>query len=199
MKLYYAPHSRAIGILWLLEEIGQPYELARVDIRGDVGEAYRRVNPMGKVPALEDGPVQMAEGAAIATYLADRYPQAGLAPAIDDPLRGRYLQWLFFAAGCVEPAIAEKLRGWEPHRSQHAWGDFPSVIGVLDKAVEAGPWLLGERFTAADVMIGIGVHWGLMFGGFPKGGAIEAYHGRLAARPALQRALAIDEREASAA
>ena len=199
MKLYYAPHTRAISILWLLEEIGQPYELARVDIRGDVGEAYRQVNPMGKVPALEDGALQMAEGSAIAAYLGDRFPQAGLAPAMGDPARGRYLQWLFFAAGCVEPAISEKLHGWAPDRMRHAWGDFDSVIATLDQAVAAGPWLLGEHFTTADVMIGMGVHWGLMFGGFPKGGAIEAYHGRLAARPALQRALAIDEREAAAA
>jgi glutathione S-transferase len=154
---------------------------------------------MGKVPALVDGAATVAETGAICAYVADAVPEAGLAPAIGDPLRGRYLQWLFFGGNCIEPAITQKFAGWTIEPSTAGWGSYERVVAVMEEALRAGPWILGERFTAADVVIGSGVYYGVrVFRMIEPRPVFDAYIDRLGARPALQRAQAI-EAEAVAA
>lgn len=195
MKLYWAPRTRAFRALWMMEEAGCAYERVLIDIRaGAQGtDAYRAINPLMKVPALSDGDAVMAESGAICAYVADRCPEAGLAPPIGDPLRGRYLHWMFFAAGCIEPAFLQKSLGWQIDPSMAGWGDFDRVMGALDEALSPGGWILGERFSAADVMLGTDLRYGMeVFGVVPRRPSFEAYLARCAARPALQRAIVID-------
>lgn len=195
MKLYWAPQTRAFSALWMLEEVGQPYERVLVDIRAGAQDSadYRAINPMGKVPALADGEAVVAEQAAICLYLGDRFPEAGLAPAIDDPRRGRYLQWLFFVGNCVEPAYMQKHLGFEAAKSQAGWGSYDHVVDVLEDALRTGPWVLGDRFTAADVMFGCAVYFGLAFGLLDSRPAFTAHSERCTARPAFQRASEIEK------
>jgi glutathione S-transferase len=138
--------TRSFSALWILEEIGAPYERELIDIRrGDQDKpAYRNINPMGKVPALVDGAVVVAEQGAICAWLADRFPEVGLAPTVADPLRGLYLRWLFFAGNCIEPAYMQKLMGWTTTKSQAGWGNYELVVEVLDRALARGPWILGR-------------------------------------------------------
>lgn len=196
MKLYWAPQSRSGRALWLMEEAGAPYERVLVDIRKGAQNtpAYHAINPMEKVPALTDGDASLAESAAICAYVAERVPQAGLAPPVGDPKRGRYLHWLFFAAGCIEAAYMEKvMKVSPPSTSTAGWGTFDRVIAVIEEAVAQGPWLLGERFSAADVMVGSDVNFGInVFKIVEPRPALTAYVARCAARPAFQRAQAID-------
>ena len=112
MKLYWAPRTRSLRALWVLEEAGVPYERVRLDLAAGEQKSpdYRAINPMAKVPALTDGPVAVAESGAICAYVAEAVPQAGLAPPVGDPARGRYLQWLFFSPGCIEPAYSHEVR-----------------------------------------------------------------------------------------
>ena len=202
MKLYYCPRTRAFRALWMLEETGARYELVLVDIRNGAQDtaAYRAVNPMMKVPALVDGDAAMGETGAILIYLADRFPDAQLAPALTDPRRGRYLQWIFFGTGCMEPAFAEKAAGWKTNAFSFAWGDFARVAQVLeDGLAAAGPWIMGAQFTAADVLLGSNVQWGLdtkMFAGKP---AFTNYVERIRARPAFQRATEIENTQSASA
>ena len=195
MKLYWAPRTRSFRALWLMEEAGRAYERVLVDIRS--GEQrkpeYRRINGLMKVPALSDGDVVLAESAAICAYVAERCPQAQLAPPVGDPLRGRYLYWLFFSAGNMEPALLQKSLGWQVDSSMAGWGDFERVMDVIDEALTPGGWLLGERFSAADVMMGAGLHYGMeVVGVVPRRPAFESYLARCAERPALKRAMEID-------
>jgi glutathione S-transferase len=195
MKLYYAPLSRSFRALWMLEELGVPYERERVDIRAGAHKqpAYLAINPSGKVPALVDRGIAIPESAAICAWLADRFPERGLAPPLGAPERGAYLRWMFYAVGVMEPSFTDRVLERESPNFNVAWGDWESVAGVVSDAVAPGPWLLGAPFTAADVMVGSIVHWGVegtkLLAGRP---ALEAYTARLAARPAFQRAAAID-------
>ena len=201
MKLYYCPRTRAFRALWMVEEIGAPYELVVVDIRKGAQEtaAYRAINPMTKVPALVDGDAVMGETGAILTYLADRFPEAKLAPAVGDARRGRYLQWMFFGTGCVEPAFAEKVGGWNTNAFSFAWGDFARVAQVLeDGLASAAPWIVGPQFTAADVLIGTAVKWGLDTKLFADKPVFTKYVERFSARPAFQRATEIENRKSAA-
>ncbi len=195
MRLYWCPRTRAFSAVWLLEEIGAPYERVLVDIhKGEQqSEAYLAVNPMGKVPALQDGDATVAEQGAICAYLADRFPDAGLAPRPDEPARGRYLEWLFFAGSCIEPAFMEKFSGWEVKPTQAAWGNYARVLAAMERALSSGPYVLGETFSAADIMMGSAVHFGLAFGLLDKTPVFTAYHDRIVARDAFGRAQAIDE------
>lgn len=196
IKLYWSPKTRSLRALWMLEESGAPYERVLVDIRaGAQNEAgFRKVNPIGKVPALEDGAARVAESAAICAYVAERYPEAGLAPALGDPLRGRYFHWLFFAPACIEPAYAQKFAKFDLPSTSAGWGDFDRVVDALETALTPGPWILGDRFSAADVMIGSDLLFGMeRFGIVDRRPVFEAYLERCHARPALQRAIAIDE------
>ena len=139
----------------MMEEAGQPYERVLIDISAGAQKKpeYLAINPMGKVPALQDGEATMGEAAAICAYVADRYPQAKLAPPVDDPRRAKYLYWLFFAPSCIEPAIMQIFTKLEVPSSTAGWGDATQVFDVLDKALEKGPWLLGDDFRACDVVI----------------------------------------------
>lgn len=194
IKFYWCPQTRASRILWMLEEMGEPYEIEQVDLRNPETKSaeFLAASPMGKVPALADGSVKIADSSAIALYLADRYPASGLAPAIEDSQRGSYLYWMTFTPGVIEPAMAERFNNWEVNRGTSGWGDFDLMIEVLEKGLEQGPWLLGERFSAADVLVGSSVYFMKLFGILPENAVIEAYVERCLARPAYARALARD-------
>jgi glutathione S-transferase len=191
MKLYWSPRSRSFTTLWLMEEVDQPYERVLTDIStGAQRKAeYLAVNPMGKVPALQDGDATMAEAAAICAYVAERYPEAKLAPPVGDPLRAKYLYWLFFSPGCIEPTIVQLATKIEMNPVAAGWGDAQRVIDVLDAALQKGPWLLGENFSAADIVIGSGLNFGVrLFKMIPARPSFDAYIARCMARPAFQRA-----------
>src|SRR5450631_202294 len=195
MKLYWAPRTRSLRALWVLEEAGAPYERVRLDL--SIGEQkspeFRAINPMAKVPALTDGPVAIAESGAICAYVADTYPAASLAPPLGDPARGRYLQWLFFSPGCIEQAFLVKSANAQVRPESAGFGEFDRVFDVLEAAVATSPWLLGERFSAADVMIGLDLHFGIdIFKLVPSRPVLRAYVDRCLARPALERAKAIE-------
>ncbi|MFM9861556.1 glutathione S-transferase family protein [Pseudoxanthobacter sp. M-2] len=196
MKLYWSPNTRSTRALWLMEEAGLPYERVKLDLAAGEHKrpAFLAVNPMGKVPALENGAAKVAESAALCAYVADLAPASGLAPPIGDPDRGRFLHWLFFSAGCIEPAYMQKAMGWTIDRPSLAgWGGYEAVMDVLDAAVAPGPWLLGDRFTAADVMVGTDLHFGVRLFKFVESRPnFEAYIDRCEARPAFQRAAAIN-------
>ncbi len=195
MKLYWCARTRSSRAMWMLEESGVEYERVVVDIRqpvADRGAEFLAASPMGKVPALEDGQARMADSAAICLYLADRYAAGRLAPAVDDPERGRFLYWMFFTPGVIEPSMAEKAGGWTPQPSHHGWGSFDAMIRTLEAGLAPGPWLLGDRFTAADVMVGSSAAFMRMFKMLPSSPVIEAYADRCLARPAYQKVLAAE-------
>jgi glutathione S-transferase len=191
IKLYWSPRSRSFTAIWLLEESGLPYERVLTDISTGAQKApeYLAINPMGKVPALQDGEAALGEAAAICAYIADRYPETGLAPDIADPLRARYLQWLFFTPSCMEPAIIQIYTKLEVPPSTAAWGSATQTFDVLDAALQKGPWILGEKFSAADITIGSGLNFAVrMFKMLPSRPSFDAYLDRIVARPAFQRA-----------
>lgn len=191
MKLYWSPRSRSFSGLWLMEETGQPYERVLTDISTGAQKTpeFLAVNPMGKVPALKDGDVSIAEASAICAYVADCYPEAKLAPPIGDPRRGKYLQWLFFSPGCIEPALIQIFTKLDVPTSTAAWGSATQVFDVLDAALEKGPFLLGETFSAADIMIGSGLNFAVrLFKMVPPRPSFDRYIDTCAARPAFQRA-----------
>ncbi|WP_026608280.1 glutathione S-transferase family protein [Methylocapsa acidiphila] len=195
IKLYWAPRTRSLRALWVLEEAGAPYERVRIDLAaGEQKSAeFRAINPMAKVPALTDGALAVAESGAICAYVAEAHPDAGLSPQRGHPARGRYLQWLFFSSGCIEPAFLTKFANVAVDPRMASFGDFDRVFDVLEAAVQPGPWLLGEKFTAADVMIGLDLHFGIdIFKLVPTRPVFRAYVDRCLARPALQRAKAIE-------
>ena len=196
LTLYHIAPSRSSIVRWMLEEIGEPYALHVLSMsKGENREpAYLAVNPMGKVPALDHDGVVITEVSAICCYLADVFPEAGLAPAIGDRRRGPYLKWLFFGPSCIEPAVIDRAfaRAQEPPRGTLGYGDFDTVMDVVAKAVTPGPYLLGDAFTAADIVIGSQLRWGMMFGLIPQRPEFMPYVERLNARPALQRATALD-------
>jgi glutathione S-transferase len=202
LTLYHASPSRSSIARWMLEEIGEPYDLHLLSLAKGEQRApgYLAVNPMGKVPALKHGDAVVTEAAAICTYLADEFPHARLNVPVGNPRRGTYLKWLFFAPSCVEPAITDRAfpRREEPRRGMLGYGDFDTVMAVVAAAVEPGPYLMGEQFTAADVVLGSTLRWGMMFGILPKRPEFVAYVGRLEQRPALKRAVALDQELASA-
>ena len=195
MKLYWCPKTRAIRALWMLEELGVPYERVRIDIRdanARADRAFRAVSPMGKVPALEDGATRLWDSGAICAYLADQYPRAALAPSIGDPDRGRYLQWLMYTNAVIEPAMAEKFTNAAVSAAAHGWGSFELMLSVLRDGLAAGPWILGARFSAADVLLGTACHFLQQFKLIDAEPAIARYVERCTGRPAFARALALD-------
>ena len=203
LTLYHAAPSRSSIVRWMLEEVGEPYDLHVLNLMNGEQKApdYLAVNPMGKVPALKHGDTVITEAAAICTYLADAFPKAGLSVPIGDPRRGVYLKWLFYAPSCIEPAVTDRAfpRKEEPRRGMLGYGDFDTVMDVVAKGVEPGPHLMGEQFTAADVIVGSQLRWGMMFDLLPKRSEFVAYVGRLEQRPALQRAVAKDQELAAVA
>jgi glutathione S-transferase len=191
MKLYWSPRTRSFSSLWLMEETGEPYERVLIDVFKGAQKTpeYLAINAMGKVPALSDGEANLAEAAAICAYVAERYPHARLAPPLGDSLRAKYLYWLFFAPGCIEPAMVQLATKVEMNPVAAGWGDAQRVFDVLDAALQNGPWILGETFSAADVAIGSGLNFAVrLFKMVPSRPSFEAYIARCMARPAFQRA-----------
>jgi glutathione S-transferase len=198
LTLYTNPMSRGRIARWMLEETQVPYEAVVLDYGPPMRTpAFLAMNPMGKVPTLRHGERVVTECAAICAYLADAFPEAGLAPPPAE--RDAYYRWLFFAAGPVEAAVTNRSLGWAApdHRGRLGYGDFRTVMDMLEFAVSAGPYVAGERFSAADVYLGGHVGWGLAFGSIEDRPAFRAYWERLAARPAFARAAALDEAAAA--
>jgi glutathione S-transferase len=197
LTLYHASPSRSSVVLWMLEELGQPYDvkLIRLSQGENLKPDYLAINPMGKVPALDHRGTVITEVAAICTYLADEFPQAKLNIPVGTPQRGLYLKWLFFAPGALEPAVIDRAapRKEPARRAMLGYGDFDTTMDVVAKAVSKGPWLMGEQFTAADVVVGANVRWGMMFKMVPERKEFIDYAARIAARPAAQRAEAKDK------
>ena len=196
MKLYWSPQTRSTRALWMLEEAGLDYERERVDIQNpdrDNSAEFLDASPMGKVPALVDGAVRMSESAAICLYIADRYAAGTLAPAIDDPARGKFLYWLMYTPAVIEPSMSEKFHGVETNRYRSGWGDFDLMLETLEGGLAGKDWVLGEHFSAADVMLGSSVVFMRLFGMLPDSAVLGAYADRCLARPAYQRALALNE------
>ena len=198
LVFYTNPMSRGRIARWMLEEIGQPYRTVVLDYGTTMKAAdYLAINPMGKVPAVTHRGVTVTECAAVCTYLADAFPAAGLAPALDDPARGPYLRWMFFGAGPLEAAVTARSLGLlaPPDKAAMAgYGSFDQVVEALETAVAgAGPWLLGDRFSALDVYLGSQIGWGLQFRSLPERDAFKAYAGRLFQRPAAVRARELDD------
>jgi glutathione S-transferase len=199
LVFYTNPMSRGQIVRWMLEEVGQPYE-THIMGYGDGADSmksagYLAINPMGKVPAIKHGDTVVTECAAICAYLADAFPEAGLAPAPGDQARGDYFRWLFFAAGPIEAAVTNKSAGFvaPPERSRMmGYGTFEAVMDAMEMAVSRGPYLAGGKFSAADVYFGSQVDWGLNFGSIEKRPAFEAYAAGLRERPGYKRAKEID-------
>lgn len=196
MTLYWWPRTRALRAIWMMEEAGVEYRRVPIDIFAGAqnSDTFRRINPMMKLPALTDGEATVAESGALCAYVADRVPEAGLAPPIGDPRRGRYLQWLFFSGNCIEPAFLQIFLKLELATSQAGWGSADRVFDVIEEALSPGPWLLTDRFSAADVVIGSDLRFAVdVFKIVPPRSAFRDYIDRCTARPAFQRALAIEE------
>jgi glutathione S-transferase len=201
VTLYHSPHTRSTGALILLEELGAPYDLHVLNMKA--GEqrqpAYLAVNPMGKVPALRHGDAIVTEQVAVYLYLADMFPEAGLAPQIGDPLRGAYLRWMLFYAACFEPAVVDRAAKHEPApQTMSPYGDYETMLNTVVAQLASGPYLLGERFTAADVLWGTALGWTTMFGLVPKLPEITAYVNRIGSRPAAAHVQAKDAELAAA-
>jgi glutathione S-transferase len=202
LTLYHAAPSRSSIAHWMLEEVGEPFDVHLLSLsRGEQRQPdYLAVNPMGKVPALRHGDVVITEAAAICAYLADAFPARKLNVPIGDPRRGVYLKWLFFGPSCIEPAVTDRAfpRKEAPRPAMLGYGDFDTVMNVVANAVAKGPYLMGEQFTAADVIVGATLRWGMQFKLLPERPEFVAYAARLAERPALQRAEAKDKELAAA-
>ncbi|HEY4373457.1 MAG TPA: glutathione S-transferase family protein [Burkholderiales bacterium] len=196
IKFFHCPNSRSGGTRVLLEELGAPYELVAMNMKaGETrGAEYLAVNPMGKVPAIVHDGALITEQPAVFMYLADLFPEAGLAPAIGDPLRGPYLRWMVFYGSCFEPAIVDRAMKREPAPPSTApYGDYDTMLKTLTDQLAKGPWLLGERFTAADVLWGPALNWITMFKLVERTPLIGGYIERVLARPAVARARALDD------
>jgi glutathione S-transferase len=187
MKLYFNPQSRAVIAKWMLDECGAPYEIVPIDIqkREHKTPGFLRVNPAGKLPALVDGDATLFESAAICLYLAEKFPAARLAPAVGAPERARYLTLMVYSTSQLEPAMGDSLIGVET-AAMRGWTDFETVRDVVEGALGDGPYLFGDWFTAADVMIGSMFIWKRLWGR-PERPKIEAYVDRLLERPAAPR------------
>ena len=198
--LFHSPNTRSFGALLLLEELGADHELQVLNIKAGEqrGAAYLAINPMGKVPAVRHGDALVTEQAAVFMYLADLYPEAELAPAIGDPLRGPYLRWMVYYGSCFEPAVVDKAMKREPAAlSTSPYGDYDTMLTTLTNQLARGPYLLGERFTAADVLWGTALTWTTMFKLVPELPVIVDYMARVNARPAMARARVRDAALAS--
>jgi glutathione S-transferase len=196
LVFYSNPQSRGTIAHWMLEELGEPYETVWLGYAGSMkAPEYLAVNPMGKVPAVKDGDAVVTEAAAICAYLADRFPDAKLAPPPGDPARAAYYRWMFFAAGPVEQAVTCKAMNWEVPGEKSGFvgfGSYDATIAALESALSPGPYICGEQFTAADVYVGSAIRYGMMFGTLDERPAFVDYVARLDARPAYARSVAIN-------
>jgi glutathione S-transferase len=195
ITLFHSPQTRSSGAVALLEELHAPYELHALNMKA--GEqrqpAFIALNPMGKVPAVLHGDALITEQVAIGIYLADLFPEAGITPAIGDALRGPYLRWYVFYAACFEPAIVDKALKREPGPTgMVSYGDLDTTVKALLAQLSKGPWMLGERFTAVDVLWGTALTWITGFGLLEATPPIKAYIERWNARPSVARVARID-------
>jgi glutathione S-transferase len=198
LTFYTNPMSRGRIVRWMLEEVGAPYETVFLDYASTMkAPDYLAINPMGKVPAIRHGNTVVTEAAAICAYLADAFPEAGLAPAAGSKDRGTYYRWLFFAAGPVEAAVVDKALGVDvpaDRKMMVGYGSYDELVDVLDRAVGENEYLAGGKFSAADVYLGSQIGWGTQFGTLPKRPNFDAYLARLMSRPAAVRAREIDDK-----
>lgn len=198
LTFYTNPMSRGRIVRWMLEEVGAPYETVLLDYASTMkAPDYLAINPMGKVPAIRHGDTVVTECAAICAYLADAFPEAGLAPAPGSKERGPYYRWLFYAAGPVEAAVIDKALGVEvpaEKRPMVGYGSYEEMVDVIDRAVGENEYLAGGRFSAADVYLGSQIGWGTQFGTLPKRPNFDAYLARIMSRPAAVRAREIDDK-----
>lgn len=188
--LHHMPQTRGGTTLWMNEELGDVCEVNLLNLRTGDGRKpeFLKLNPMAKIPALTHDGVVVTEAAAICAYLADAFPAAGLAPATSDPQRGAYYRWLFFAPSCIEPMMLDKLGGVKRENEAAAGhGDYDRVMTTIGVALANGPFVLGDRFSAADVVFGSTLNFATMFGAIPKEGAVKDYVDRVTARPAYAR------------
>jgi glutathione S-transferase len=197
ITFYTNPMSRGRIARWMLEEVGASYETVLLEY-GTTMKApdYLAINPMGKVPAIKHGNVVVTETAAICAYLADMFPDRGLAPPPGNQLRGPYYRWMFFAAGPVEASVTGKALGLlapADKKAMAGYGSFEETIDALESAVSKSDYICGDQFTAADVYVGSQIGWGLMFKSIEKRPAFEEYVARLQARPAAKRANELDD------
>jgi glutathione S-transferase len=195
ITLFHSPQSRSTGALALLEELHAPYSIHALNMK--TGEQrkgeYLAVNPMGKVPAILHGEALITEQVAIGMYLADLFPEAGITPAIGSALRGPYLRWYVFYAACFEPAVIDKALKREPGPTRMLpYGDFDSTMNVIVSQLEKGPWLLGNQFTAPDVLWGTALTWMTGFGLVEAVPVIKSYVERWNARPSVSKVAQID-------
>jgi glutathione S-transferase len=197
LVFYTHPMSRGRIARWMLEEVGQPYRAEILSFDAGMKSAdYLALNPMGKVPAISHKSSFVTECGAICAYLADAFPEAGLAPAPGDPARGAYYRWMFFAAGPVEAAVTNRALGFEIPAGRErmaGYGSFADVMNTLEYAVSRTEYIAGDKFSAADVYFGSQIGWGLMFKSMEARPAFEKYWQRIANRPAALRARAIDD------
>ena len=188
---YTHPMSRGRIVHFLLEELGAPYDMRLLDFdkRAHKAPEYLAINPMGKVPAIVHRGVVVTETAAICVYLADEFSSAGLAPKIGDAQRGTYLRWFFFGAACFEPAVVDKMLERPPAKHQGAvgYGTYEDTVNALEKALDPGPYILGERFSAVDVYVGSQIHHSLTTKALEPRPSFQKYADRVSARPAMQR------------
>jgi glutathione S-transferase len=201
VTLFHAPNSRSVGARALLEELGAPYDLHVLNLRKNEQRdpKYLAVNPMGKVPAILHDGALITEQPAVYLYLADLYPQAGLAPPIGDPLRGPYLRWMVYYGSSFEPAIVDRAQKHPPAPSGTCpYGDFDTMLKTLNDQLAKGPYILGDKFTAADVLWGIALKWTTGFKLVPPSPQMEAYIARVNSRPAIVRSAAKDDELAAA-
>ena len=195
LTLYHSPRSRSRGARMLLEELGADYEVHTFDLTTGQHKTpeFLALNPLGKVPTLRHGDAVITEQVAVYLYAAELYPEAGLSPAVGDPLRGPYLRWMAFYGSCFEPAVVDHSMGRAPAAySTSPYGDFDTVIAAINAQLAKGPYFLGERFTAADVLWGAALDWITMFKLMPETPVVRAYIDRILARPAVKRAQAAD-------
>jgi glutathione S-transferase len=195
ITFFHSPNTRSSGVRVLLEELDAPYELRAVNMKA--GEqrqpAYLAINPMGKVPAILHRGELVTEQVAIYIYLADLFPQTKLAPALDDRLRGAYLRWLVYYGSCFEPAVVDRaLKRDQAQAAMSPYGDYDTMLGTVTGQLAKGPYLLGERMTAADVLWGGALAWTTMFKLVPELPVITDYIRRLSARPAAAKVRAAD-------
>ncbi len=195
LTFFHSPNTRSAGVAILLDELNAPHETRIINMAANEQRqaAYLAINPMGKVPAILHGDALVTEQAAIFIYLADLFPAAGLAPAIDDPLRGPYLRWLIYYGSCLEPAAIDHfLKRYPGPARMSPYGDYGNVIQTIAEQLRPGPYLLGERFTAADILWGTALKWMTGFKIVPALPEIVTYVERIATRPAFARVAAQD-------
>jgi glutathione S-transferase len=197
ITFYTNPMSRGRIVRWMLEEVGEPYETVLLDYGTTMKSPdYLAVNPMGKVPAIRHGETVVTEAAAICAYLADMFPDRGLAPPPGNQRRGPYYRWLFFAAGPIDAVISNTAMGFSVPPEKEAmmgYGSPERALGTIEQALSASPYLCGDQFTAADLYVGSQLGFGMMFGILEKRPAFEDYVGRLQSRPAAKRANELDD------